>query len=215
MNLDDALPFEMDADAVAGADQGAIAPTASDALSLVLTHLLRGVVYREADPKLWQALGENIATARDYVAVLGLELFHDDIEGYAFLRSNQDEDSKLPRLVARRPLTFHVSLLLALLRVRLAEFDQQTSESRLVMSREQIAEMVSVFMPETSNEVRLFDQLNTSIKKVAELGFLRKLRGTDDHYEVQRIIKAFVDAQWLGELDARLADYRTALEGTK
>ncbi|MGB9036539.1 MAG: DUF4194 domain-containing protein, partial [Paeniglutamicibacter sp.] len=104
---------------------------------------------------------------------------------------------------------------LALLRVRLAEFDQQTSETRLVMSREQIAEMVSVFMPETSNEVRLFDQLNTSIKKVAELGFLRKLRGSDEHYEVQRIIKAFVDAQWLNELDTRLADYRTALEGTE
>ena len=211
MKTHDALPFEMDAHA--DADAGAGAPTASDALSLVLTHLLKGVVYREADPKLWQALGENIATARDYVAVLGLELFHDDIEGYAFLRSSQNEDSKLPRLVARRPLTFHVSLLLALLRVRLAEFDQQTSETRLVMTREQIAEMVSVFMPETSNEVRLFDQLNTSIKKVAELGFLRKMRGTDDHYEVQRIIKAFVDAQWLNELDARLADYRTALEG--
>lgn len=212
MTLDEALPFEIE-EGTAG--DGAGAPAGTDALSLVLTHLLKGVIYREADPKLWQELGENVATARDYVAVLGLELFHDDVEGYAFLRSNQEEDSKLPRLVARRPLTFHVSLLLALLRVRLAEFDQQTSEARLVMTREQIAEMVSVFMPETSNEVRLFERLSTSIKQVAELGFLRKLRGTDEHYEVLRIIKAFVDAQWLNEFDARLADYRAALEGTE
>lgn len=212
MNLDDALPFDIEESAAVG---GTGAPAATDALSLVLTHLLKGVVYREVDPKLWQALGENLATARDYVAVLGLELFHDDIEGFAFLRSNQDADSKLPRLIARRPLTFHVSLLLALLRVRLAEFDQQTSETRLVMTREQIVEMVSVFMPETSNEVRVFERLSTSIKQVADLGFLRKLRGTDEHYEVQRIIKAFVDAQWLNELDARLADYRASLEGAE
>ena len=208
MTTNETLPFELEQ-----AEPGAPgAPAPSDALSLVLTHLLKGVIYRESDEKLWQALGENISTARDYLAVLGLALFHDENEGYAFLRSKQDEDSKLPRLVARRQLTFHVSLLLALLRMRLAEFDQQSAETRLVMSREQIAEMVTVFMPETSNEVRLIDQLNTSIKKVAELGFLRKMRGTEEHYEVARIIKAFVDAQWLGELDARLADYRTALE---
>lgn len=207
MTTDETLEFELGLP-----EPAAAVPAASDALSMVLTHLLKGVIYREADEKLWQALGENISTARDYLTVLGLELFHDEDEGYAFLRSNQDEDSKLPRLVARRQLTFHVSLLLALLRVRLAEFDQQSAETRLVMTREQIAEMVAVFMPETSNEVRLIDQLNTSIKKVAELGFLRKMRGTEESYEVARIIKAFVDAQWLGELDARLADYRTALE---
>ncbi len=64
---------------------------------------------------------------RDYVAVLGLELVLDEAEGYAFLRSRpgrrRDAAPKLPRLVARRPLSFPVSLLLALLRKKLAEFD--------------------------------------------------------------------------------------------
>ena len=31
------------------------------------------------------------------------------------------------------------------------------------------------------------------------------------HYEVRRILKAFVDAQWLAEFDARLEAYRAAL----
>ena len=31
--------------------------------------------------------------------------------------------------------------------------------------------------------------------------------------EVQRILKAFVDAQWLAEFDARLAGYRAHLAG--
>ena len=32
-------------------------------------------------------------------------------------------------------------------------------------------------------------------------------------YEVRRILKAFVDAQWLAEFDARLASYQSQLAG--
>jgi len=39
------------------------------------------------------------------------------------------------------------------------------------------------------------------------------LRGQEQMIEVQRILKAFVDAQWLGEFDARLAAYRARLGG--
>ncbi|WP_369046810.1 DUF4194 domain-containing protein [Sinomonas sp. P10A9] len=190
-----------------------------DELPAVVTRLFKGVLYREADEKLWQALGELSSHVQDYVSVLGLELFLDEAEGYAFLRSRDDADGALPRLVPRRQLTFNVSLLLALLRARLAEFDQRNDETRLVMTEEQLRDMLSVFLPESSNEARIMDQLATTIKKVVELGFLRRMRGDGrgqgDEYEVVRIIKAFVDAQWLEEFDARLADYRAALaDGT-
>jgi hypothetical protein len=191
------------------------APRTPDGLPLVVTKLFKGVVYRDTDEKLWQRLMELSAQTRDYVAVLGLQLVLDDSEGYAFLRSHPDADPELPRLIPRRQLTFHVSLLLALLRARLAEFDQQNSETRLIMTASQIADMVSVFLPESSNEARVLDQLATNIKKVTELGFLRKLRGQDGSYEVARILKAYVDAQWLEEFDARLSDYRAELEGEK
>ncbi len=188
---------------------------ARDGLPLAITRLFKGVVYREADEKLWQRLLELSAQARDYVAVLGLELVLDDTEGYAFLRSSPDADPELPRLIPRRQLTFNVSLLLALLRARLAEFDTQNSETRLIMTADQIGDMVSVFLPESSNEARVQDQLAGNIKKITELGFLRKLRGQDQSYEVARILKAYVDAQWLEEFDARLADYRAALTGNQ
>ncbi len=184
-----------------------------DGLPLVVTKLFKGVLYRDSDEKLWQRLMELAAQTRDYVGVLGLELVLDDSEGYAFLRSSPDADPELPRLIPRRQLTFHVSLLLALLRARLAEFDQHNSETRLIMTAGQIGDMVSVFLPESSNEARVLDQLATNIKKVVELGFLRKLRGQDQSYEVARILKAYVDAQWLEEFDARLADYKATLEG--
>ena len=79
----------------------------------------------------------------------------------------------LPRLVPRRSLSFQVSLLLALLRKKLAEFDAQSGDTRLMLTRAQIAEMVRVFLPATSNEARLLDQIDTHINKVVDLGFLR------------------------------------------
>ncbi|WP_242701423.1 DUF4194 domain-containing protein [Arthrobacter cavernae] len=179
----------------------------------VVTRLFKGVLYAENDEKVWQSLLALVSQVRDYVAVLGLELIVDESEGYAFLKSREDADGSLPRLIPRRQLTFNVSLLLALLRGRMLEFDTNSSELRLVMTEQQIADMVSVFLPESSNEARVLDQLGTNIKKVVELGFLRKMRGQPGTYEVARILKAYVDAQWLEEFDARLSDYRASLAG--
>jgi hypothetical protein len=182
-------------------------------LPAVVTRLFKGVLYAENDEKLWQSLLGLTSHVRDYVSVLGLDLVLDESEGYAFLRSKDDPDGTLPRLIARRTLTFNVSLLLALLRRRMMEFDINSSEVRLIMTEQEIADMVSVFLPESSNEARVLDRLGTDIKKVVELGFLRKLKGQTDTHEVARILKAYVDAQWLEEFDARLADYRATLAG--
>lgn len=200
--------------------------SASADLSPLLIALLKGVIYRDestgAKARQWQDLLGLQHRVRDYVSVLGLTLELDEAEGYAYLRSvdreAQDPDSQVPRLVARRPLSFPISLLLALLRKKLAEFDAGGQEGgvRLVLSREEIVELVRVFLPETSNEVRLMDRVDTDIKKVVELGFLRRMKSTSGQpavFEVRRILKSFVDAQWLAEFDARLAAYRTQLVG--
>lgn len=57
-----------------------------------------------------------------------------------------------PRLIARRPLSYPVSLMLALLRKRLAEADAGGGDARLVLSREEIAELMRVFLPDGTNE---------------------------------------------------------------
>ncbi|MGG7054327.1 DUF4194 domain-containing protein [Nitrosomonas sp. ANs5] len=193
-------------------------------LSSLVIPLLKGVIYQEGNAVQWSALLALQPRVRDYVAVLGLELVLDEAEGYAFLRARSDDGddtvSKLPRLIARRPLSFPVSLLLALLRKKLAEFDASGSDTRLVLSRDEIVDLIRVFLPESGNEVRLVDQIETHLNKVVELGFLRRLRagaarpgGQAAMFEVQRILKAFVDAQWLAELDARLAGYQAHLAG--
>ncbi len=186
-------------------------------LSAVVVPLLKGVTYRADDAAHWHALLQLQGRVRDHVAVLGLELMLDESEGYAFLRSRPEPDDpaapRLPRLVARRPLSFAVSLLLALLRKKLAEFDASGADTRLILSREQVVEMLRVFMPEGSNQTRLIDQVDTQLNRVVELGFVRRLRGQESMFEVQRILKAFVDAQWLADFDARLASYRSQLDG--
>ena len=185
------------------------APVAND-LSLVVIALMKGVTQREADPALWQALLVQEGPVRDYVAVLGLELRLDEMEGFAYLaqRPQVDGEPELPRLVPRRQLSYPVSLLLALLRKKLVEFDATSGERRLIVDREQIVDMVKVFLPETANQARLEDRIDGHIKRIVELGFLRPLRGQANTFEVQRILKAFVDAQWLTGLAERLEDYR-------
>ncbi|MFZ0133243.1 MAG: DUF4194 domain-containing protein [Desulfobacterales bacterium] len=187
----------------------------SPALSEVVVPLLKGVIYLEENPALWNALLTLQVRVRDFVAVLGLELVLDESEGYAFLRSQPEAEDpnapRLPRLVARRQLSFPVSLLLALLRKKLAEFDAGGGETRLILSLEEVVELVRVFLPAGSNETRLVDQIESHLNKVAELGFVRRLRGQPQMIEVRRILKAFVDAQWLAEFDQRLAAYREQL----
>lgn len=186
-------------------------------LSIVVIPLLKGVIYQEENPGLWSSLLNLQVRVRDYVAVLGLELMLDEAEGYAFLRSRPDIDedgaTDIPRLVARRQLSYPVSLLLALLRKKLAEFDAGGGDPRLILSRDEVVELIRIFLPAGSNEVKLIDQVDATLNKIAELGFIRRLRGQGQMIEVRRIIKAFVDAEWLADLAARLAENRQQLAG--
>jgi hypothetical protein len=185
-----------------------------NAFSLVLVALMKGVVHAEDAPKNWQALLDLQARVRDHVAPRGLELIVDEAEGYAYLRQRQvgEGEAELPRLVPRRPLGFHVSLLLVLLRKKLAESDAQGDNARIILGREQIIELVRVFMPDSANEARVMDRLDANLNKIVELGFLRRLRGKDGEFEIQRILKAFVDAQWLSEFERRLGAYAERLK---
>jgi len=189
--------------------------TAEPSLPVAVTQLMKGVVYRDTHDRAWRSLLELQPQARDYVATLGLQIVIDEAEGYAFCRQREpdpDDPDPLPRLIPRRTLSFHVSLLLALLRKKLAEFDAQGGETRLVLTRGQIAEMLRVFLPPTSNEARLTDQIDAHLNKCVELGFLRPVKNSEQAYEVRRILKAFVDGQWLADLDDKLAEYLKLLE---
>ena len=179
------------------------------AVAAAIIRLMQGVVYRESDEDTWITLERLGGGVRDHFATIGVDVVIDDAEGYAYLRSRptEDGDEALPRLVRRRALTYNVSLLLVLLRKRLVEFETTGGEGRLVLSTEQIVEMLRLFQSESTNDARAVDQAETTIKKAAELGFLRQLRGQSDQWEVRRILKAYVDAQTLSDFAAKLREY--------
>ena len=181
-------------------------------LGTVVIHLMKGVLYRDTNPAVWQQLQDLHARVIDYVKVIGLDLVLDEAEGYAFLKQVNDEGLVLPKLVARRPLSFPVSLLCVLLRKKMVEQDAGGGDSRLILSREQVVEMMRVFLPDRANEARLFDQIDTHINKLAEFGFLKKLNSNPPAWEVRRIIKALVDADWLADFNEKLKVYRDHAE---
>lgn len=185
-------------------------PTGLDLLPALLVALMRGVVDAQDDAAAWQQLLALHARVRDHVALLGLELVVDEAEGHAFLRQrpHAGAGTPIPRLVPRRPLGYTVSLLLVLLRKRLAELDASGGETRLILSRAEIADLVRLFHPDRADEARTADRIDADLGKVVELGFLRRLKGQEERFEVRRILKTFVDAQWLEAFDAKLAAYR-------
>lgn len=195
---------------------------------MVVVNLLRGIVYRDQSAEHWHDLVGLQAAVRDYARVLGLELIVDEAEGYAFLRqidaaqTHEHDDNQagvvssigqsVPTLIARRPLSYAVSLLLVQLRKRLAQHDAQGGDTRLVLSREQMVGMMRTFLPGSTNDAKLTDQIERHISRVEELGFLRKMKDDGDQYEVRRILRAFVNADWLAELEALYRGHAEQLE---
>jgi hypothetical protein len=186
-----------------------IQPTSTPNLSNTLIPLLRGLIDRTVEPQRWHDLLTLQAPVRDQLRILGLELVIDEAEGYAFVRQRAvaEGEPELPRLVPRRQLTFSVSLLLVLLRRRMVEHDSASGD-RLIVTRDEIAEMLRVFLPDTADEQRYLKRLDQYLTQIVNLGFIRALRDRDDEYEVRRILRAFVDGQWLQEFASRLEAYR-------
>ena len=56
-------------------------------------------------------------------------------------------------------------------------------------------------MPSVPDEAKQQDKIITTINKVIDIGFLRKVEDNTDNYEIHRIIKGFVNAD---EIDAAL-----------
>jgi len=179
-------------------------------LGSVLIPLYKGVVYRDQAAQVWQDLMQLHAQVADYLSVVGLELLLDEVEGYAYLRQRRFDDETsdtLPKLIQRRPLSYPVSLLCVLLRKKLAEADASGFESRVVLVRQQIVDMLQVFLPEQANEARIVEQIDSYINKLIEYGFLKKLNTEPPAFEVRRILKSLVDADWLVELDEKMKIY--------
>lgn len=186
--------------------------TQQHAVSSAIIKLMRDVVYREHDEICWSTLSRSPGPVRDHFAAIGVDLVIDDAEGYAYLKSRpvSDDELPLPQLIHRRSLSYPVSLLLILLRKRLVEFETTEASGRLVLTTTEIVDILRVFQQESTNDARLVDRAEATIRRAVDLGFLAALKGQTGTWEVRRILKAYVDAETLQDFESKLREYASA-----
>lgn len=173
--------------------------------STTLIDLLSGIVIKEASPEIWNTITLEQYRINEYMEKIGLSLVIDEEGGYAFLK--QKETDELPHLVKKQPLTFKMSLFLALLRNEINEFDGANGDSMLVIKEEDMVLRMKPYFPDVSDEVKFADSIRACIKKAALMKILLPVKDNEFTYEVQPILRRFVDAAWLTEFNKALDKY--------
>jgi len=175
--------------------------------SLSLISLLKGIVY-DHQKDVWDNLLSYEPDIKKYIAALGLELWLDKSEGYAYLYQAESEvEASMPKLAEKRQLHFHVSLLCLLTRRYLLEFDAQGGSGKTTINHQDIVNGMQSFMPNAADEAKQQDKISASINKVIEIGFLRKMEDGSNDYEIHRIIKGFVKADVVDDMLKKLQAY--------
>ncbi|MCA9979847.1 MAG: DUF4194 domain-containing protein [Anaerolineales bacterium] len=174
--------------------------------------LLRDVLY--AEDKEWELLLSYHTAVAHYFAQIGLLLHLDEAEGFAYLSQpdpdpDDPEATTLPRLVSRLPLTYEATLLAVLLREALQQFDaNRPDESRFILSRAEMQEMLMLFFSEQNDMTRLLKKMDSVINQVERVGFVKRVGKKEaESYEVKRIIKAKISADKLVEIRDELASH--------
>lgn len=176
----------------------------------VIIKLLQGVIYND-DKELWDNLIKYHVPIKEYFKVIGIDVLIYETEGFAFLKQKQFDEGQeinLPNLIEKRQLSYPVTLLCVLLVEKIIEFDATEGDStRLIVDKDEIKEMLRIFLPEKTNEAKLIDNMDENINKLVKYGFLRKLNDTESKYEVKRILKAKVPVETLQEVKSKLEGY--------
>lgn len=166
--------------------------------------LLRGVVFRDKDEALWQTVWKERVRLMDYFRVIGLQLYVDEADEYAYLR--QDESSGLPRIMPRHPLGFSLSMMLVTLRKKLGEFDAARGDARLIVTRDDLELSLRPYFPPVTNETQFLMRVDRDIQQAVQMGFLEPV-GAEAAYAVRPLLRSFVTAEWLRDFEARLKEY--------
>lgn len=175
--------------------------------------LLKGIFYKKENEKAFYEMIENsYHPIMEYFETINLELMIDEDDGYAYLQNRvlEEGEETLPKLLQNRQLSYKVSLLCMLLRQKIAQFEMDNENERAIITREDIINLITLFLDAKFNEVKVQKEIEATIAKVQELGFLKQLKTDETSYEIKNSIKAFVDAAWLDDFDKKLQEYKEA-----
>lgn len=193
----------------------------------VCIKLLQGPLYRiNANDKYWNLLIAYESNIQSYFSIMNVFVLIDKSDGYAYLSQkeeseNEDQSSDLPKLIKRIPLTPEVSFICVLLREALDSFDSSQSDSSiLVMSANEIKDLLSVYIKEQSDQTKFIAKLDSYLSQLVSLSFLKELipdngapvSSLDRTFEVRRIIRAKINAEFLELYKKKLVESSTSEE---
>jgi hypothetical protein len=178
--------------------------------SLAAVALLRGVVYAD-DSRVWNVLLSNVSWLESYFARLGLRLVVDESEGMAYLRQLTTEEAPagydaLPKLFRTTRLGYGHTLLCVLLRDELRRYEEEDLRNeRCVVEEAALLDQWRGFFPPQEDEVRQQKELVAALRRLEDIGFVRRFAEEPPAWEVRRILKARLPAGELEQLREQLA----------
>ncbi len=179
----------------------------------VCVKLLQGPVYRTGNKdSVWSVLQAWQSEIDKYFWTIGLHVFIDNADGYAFLEQRElgEEEESIPKLIQERPLTVQDSLLCVLFREALDQFDTSQNQSEnLILSTSEIKDRLDTFFPEKKDQTKVYRRLDESLNRLRDLSFIREIETTntfDRVFEIRRIIKAKINADFITDFRDKLKD---------
>jgi hypothetical protein len=178
--------------------------------SLAAVALLRGVVYAD-DGRTWNILLSNVSWLESYFARLGLRLVVDESEGMAYLRQFTADEAPegydaIPKLFRATRLGYGQTLLCVLLRDELRRFEEEDLRNeRCVVEEAVLLDQWKACFPPQEDEVRQQKDLVAALRRLEDIGFVRRFGDEPPSWEVRRILKARLPAGELEQLRDQLA----------
>ena len=178
--------------------------------SKAIVKLLKSPIERNSN--LWDDVVNYQVEIQDYISQIGLELIVKKDEGFAFVKQFEDSEGNTLGLITRRQIGFETSIVIVVLRQSLEEFDSNPTQFQVAekfITDAEIKEEVELFLPEKFNRVKLMKELDSYIKRIIELGYLKEVSKKDNEtkYQIHRIIKEKVTLDILQEFKTKLLEY--------
>lgn len=177
--------------------------------SKAIVKLLKGVVERSSN--VWNDIINYQIDIQDYISKIGLELIVKKDDGFAFVKQLEDNEGKTLGLVQRRQIGFETSIILVVLRQSLEEFDSNPTQlaTEKFITDIEIKDELELFLQEGYNQLKFQKDLDSYIKRVVELGYLKEISKKDNEtkYQIHRIIKEKITPDILQDFKTKLQEY--------
>ncbi len=164
--------------------------------------------------KLWPILIRDEAAIRSRLSELFLQLVIDRDLQVAFTRQAETGDLEVPRLLRRANLTFLDSILLLHLRQQLTQ--AEAHGERAVVSSGEIVEFLGVYEQAGNTDRALFEKrIHASIEKIKKHSILRKIRASENRFEISPTLKLLFSAEEIQVLTRIYRDMRAPDESSE